>query len=120
MKAIVDQEACIGCGICPSVCPEVFEMGDDGKSHVILDDISGLEDSVEEAIENCPVAAISKEDVAEGTTDGSENTEVSEEGTTDGSENTEVSEEGTADDSQNIEVSEEDVAEETVDDSQNM
>ncbi len=107
MKAIVDQEACIGCGICPSVCPEVFEMGDDGKSHVILDDISGLEDSVEEAIENCPVAAISKEDVAEGTTDGSENTEVSEE--------------GTADDSQNIEVSEEeDVAEETVDDSQNM
>lgn len=93
MKAIVDQEACIGCGICPSVCPEVFEMGDDGKSHVILDDISGLEDSVEEAIENCPVSAISKEDVAEGIADGSgENTEVSEEGVA----------EGTADDSQNM------------------
>ena len=39
MKAKVDQETCIGCGVCPSVCPEVFEMKDDGKSHVIADPV---------------------------------------------------------------------------------
>jgi ferredoxin len=30
----VDKEKCIGCGLCVSMCPEVFELGDDGKSHV--------------------------------------------------------------------------------------
>lgn len=26
MKAVVDKETCIGCGLCPSICPEVFSM----------------------------------------------------------------------------------------------
>ena len=30
MKARVDQDTCIGCGVCPSICPEVFDMKDDG------------------------------------------------------------------------------------------
>ena len=29
MKAIVDKDTCIGCGLCPSICPEVFDMDDD-------------------------------------------------------------------------------------------
>ena len=33
MKAIVDEETCIGCGLCAETCPEVFEMVDD-KAHV--------------------------------------------------------------------------------------
>ena len=61
MNVKVDQELCIGCGVCPSICPEVFEMKDDGKSHVISENLSGFESSVDEAIASCPVEAISKE-----------------------------------------------------------
>lgn len=59
MKVKVNQDTCIGCGVCPSICPEVFEMNDDGKSHVIADPVPGdCEDSAKEAAESCPVDAI--------------------------------------------------------------
>ncbi len=31
-KVIHEREKCIGCGACTGVCPDYFEMGDDGKS----------------------------------------------------------------------------------------
>jgi len=31
MKAIVDEARCLGCGVCESTCPEVFEMSDDWR-----------------------------------------------------------------------------------------
>jgi len=53
----INKETCIGCGACVSVCPEVFEMGDDGKAKVKAQkDIP----CVKEAIDSCPVQAISK------------------------------------------------------------
>ena len=53
---------CIGCGVCPSVCPEVFEMRDDGLSHVIVDTVpAGAEDAAKDAEESCPVDAITVE-----------------------------------------------------------
>jgi len=62
MKGHVDKDTCIGCGLCPSVCPEIFEMDDDGKAIakdiVIPDDIV---DSAKEAEEQCPVDAIKVE-----------------------------------------------------------
>ncbi|MFH1229529.1 MAG: ferredoxin [Candidatus Aenigmatarchaeota archaeon] len=33
-KIIHEVEKCIGCGACAAVCPNFFEMGDDGKSHL--------------------------------------------------------------------------------------
>ncbi|KYH28428.1 MULTISPECIES: ferredoxin [Clostridium] len=63
MKAFVDQDTCIGCGLCPSICPDVFDMGDDGKAHTIVDEVPGdAEDCAVEAQESCPVSAIKVED----------------------------------------------------------
>ncbi|MCX7884040.1 MAG: ferredoxin [Caloramator sp.] len=59
MKVKVDQDVCIGCGLCPSIAPEVFEMRDDGKAHVISDAVpEDDEDSAKEAEGSCPVNAI--------------------------------------------------------------
>lgn len=59
MIAKVDQDLCIGCGLCPSICPSVFEMRDDGKAHPALDSVPDNDkDDAKEAADNCPVSAI--------------------------------------------------------------
>jgi ferredoxin len=59
MRVSVDRDLCIGDGSCVEVCPEVFELRDDGLAYVILDNIpESLRDKVNEAIEICPVEAI--------------------------------------------------------------
>lgn len=52
----VNKETCIGCGLCASICEEVFEMTSDGKAKVKADKNLPC---VKEAIESCPVDAIS-------------------------------------------------------------
>ncbi len=37
MKPIVNEDACTGCWTCDHACPEVFQVGQDGKAHVIND-----------------------------------------------------------------------------------
>ncbi|MDO5293147.1 MAG: ferredoxin [bacterium] len=60
MKAVVDQDACISCGMCVSTCPEVFEFDDNEKAHAVVDVVPGeLEDSAQEAADGCPTDAIS-------------------------------------------------------------
>lgn len=62
MKTTVDQDTCIGCGLCPDLCPDVYEMRDDDKAHVIVDEVSsGSEECVQDAVEQCPVDAITAE-----------------------------------------------------------
>lgn len=57
-KIVVDSNKCIGCGLCVSTCPDVFELGDNGKSQV--KDVSGCQKcNCQEVIENCPAKAIS-------------------------------------------------------------
>ncbi|MBE0601819.1 MAG: ferredoxin, partial [Firmicutes bacterium] len=34
MKATIDRDGCIGCGVCADTCPEVFRMADDGLAEV--------------------------------------------------------------------------------------
>jgi ferredoxin len=62
MKAFVDKDTCIGCGLCESVCPKVFRMNHEGLAEAIeasLDD-SAAEDA-REAQAQCPVEAITIE-----------------------------------------------------------
>ena len=62
MKAHVDKDTCIGCGLCTSICPEVFSMDDDGKAVAISGDVPADNlDAAKEAEESCPVSAITVE-----------------------------------------------------------
>ncbi len=60
MKIIVDQELCMGCRHCAFLCPDVFEIGEGGKSHVISQDFNSCD--IDIAISECPVDAILKEE----------------------------------------------------------
>ncbi|MEM5815616.1 MAG: ferredoxin [Candidatus Aenigmatarchaeota archaeon] len=57
MKVEVDKKRCIGCGLCVSMLPEVFEFDDDGKSSVKNPSGAPLE-KIKEVAGMCPVKAI--------------------------------------------------------------
>jgi len=62
MRATVDEETCIGCGLCAETCPEVFEMNDD-KAQVKVSEVpENVRETCKEAAENCPVEAIQIEE----------------------------------------------------------
>lgn len=55
----VNKEKCIGCGYCTSVCPDVFELGADGKSKIKEGaDFEKNKGCIKEAKEGCPARAI--------------------------------------------------------------
>ncbi|HRR34372.1 MAG TPA: ferredoxin [Kiritimatiellia bacterium] len=58
MKANVDKETCIGCGLCTTICPAVFAM-QGAVAEVIATPVPSSDESAcREAAESCPVAAI--------------------------------------------------------------
>lgn len=61
MRAYVDQEMCIGCGLCEGNCPGVFRMNDAGKAEACADTTDENHGAVMEAINGCPVSAIREE-----------------------------------------------------------
>lgn len=63
MKANVNKDDCIACGLCEDICPEVFKMDDEGIAVVIVDSVPAeAEASAKEAEESCPTDAIIIED----------------------------------------------------------
>ncbi len=59
MKAFIDREDCIACGLCEQTCPEVFQMAEDGLAKVIVDKIpASVIDMAEAAAESCPTSII--------------------------------------------------------------
>lgn len=53
--------ACIGCGLCTNICPDVFTLTDEGVAAARDEIAPELESQVEEAAESCPVDAIEVE-----------------------------------------------------------
>ena len=56
MKAVVNKDGCISCGLCVSTCPEVFSFDEDGIAEAtgkLTDDNFA---SAESARFACPVA----------------------------------------------------------------
>lgn len=63
MKVIIDHDECIGDGICENICPEVFELRDDGLAYVLTFEQSpGMLEKIEEAIDECPTSAITMDE----------------------------------------------------------
>jgi ferredoxin len=59
MKVTVDDDRCRGHGVCCSLCPEVFDIGDDGYAVVGTPDVPvEFEDVVRSAAGMCPERAI--------------------------------------------------------------
>ena len=55
----LDEDCCVGCGSCAELCPEVFEMDEEGEvAHVILPEAEEV-DCVEDAMAACPEECIS-------------------------------------------------------------
>jgi ferredoxin len=69
MQVWIDQDLCTGDGLCEEICPEVFQLLDDGLAYVkqdgsVLSEPGGAEglalvpaaliDAVTEASEECP------------------------------------------------------------------
>ena len=58
MKAIVDEDICVGTANCVDVCPDVFELVD-AISRVKVGIVpKELEEQVQKAADECPVVAI--------------------------------------------------------------
>ncbi len=52
----VDREACIACGLCVSVAPEVFRF--EGGASIAYNPQGASESKIQECIDGCPVTAI--------------------------------------------------------------
>jgi ferredoxin len=62
VKPTVDRGLCIGCGLCEDLCPEVFQVREDGYAYVLVEDPGPeLYGCVRDACDACPVEAISTE-----------------------------------------------------------
>ncbi len=64
MKVYVN-ESCIGCGLCASTCPEVFQMMEQNVAEASEGAVPPREEGrALEALENCPVSAIERKEEA--------------------------------------------------------
>jgi ferredoxin len=60
MKVHLDAGICAGFGVCLGLCPDVFELHDDGYAIVLVSEVPPeLEHAVRKAASQCPSNAIS-------------------------------------------------------------
>lgn len=52
------EDSCTACGLCIDTCPDVFVMGDELAEVTVGEVPAELEESVQQAADECPVEAI--------------------------------------------------------------
>ncbi len=63
MKIKINKDKCLGCATCVALAPEVFEIGEDGKSKVKNGaDLEKNKEQIKQAKEACPTQAIEVEE----------------------------------------------------------
>lgn len=58
MYVIIDEGACVGCGSCEALCPDVFVMNDHGTAEAIAEATDANMADVKEAMNMCPMKCI--------------------------------------------------------------
>ncbi|SFS63483.1 ferredoxin [Saccharopolyspora flava] len=62
MRIEVDFDLCEANGMCEAVAPDVFEIDDEDNLHIVAEPTPELRDSIEQAVQSCPKAALSLKD----------------------------------------------------------
>jgi ferredoxin len=59
MELRIDTVRCAGHGVCEALRPDIFEVGDDGKAHLLVDELDEADRSgVQDAVNQCPEQAL--------------------------------------------------------------
>lgn len=59
MRVRVDEDLCLGCGICEGLAPDVFSLANEPFAEVLVDPVPAeFEDDVRQSAEECPEEAI--------------------------------------------------------------
>lgn len=58
MRVRIDEDLCVGCGLCVNTCPDIFVMKEDKAVTKVSVVPSGSEESAKQSKDECPVEAI--------------------------------------------------------------
>lgn len=61
-RIVLNEECCVGCGSCAEICPDVFQMAEDGEKACVTLPESWDRECVQDAVATCPGECILIED----------------------------------------------------------
>jgi ferredoxin len=59
VKVIVDADVCEANGVCAGLAPDVFDLDDDDRLHILVSEVPpGRAEAVRRAVQSCPKTAL--------------------------------------------------------------